>query len=548
MADSKNSKISELTELTDPSNADFIPIVDTANTETKKISYSSLIAALNTDDDSYSKTETDALIASGMWYYANQAAFPAAADNHGRVVHSHADGSMYYAHSGSWHKIENEAEAEAARAVIQADVDQNEVDANSSIANLASTHLGYINNVQNQVTINNAKVGITTAQASAITANTAKTGITTAQASAITANTAKVGITTAQADAITANTADIATNTTNIASKAPIADPDFTGTVGIAKSGVSGVLDIDGDVYIENGKINGETGSVDFSNNQAQLILGTFKSDAVKVQRVDANSTLIFGVDASSETTGKATMLNAEVSNDLTVSGKSVIKEIESFGGGGGSPDGITIDALHGTLNLNADDNVEVDATGTIKLDAGQTVTLSSDLIINDGDIDVDLDHRISVGQVVTSKILCEGAGGHSTAQPITYDSKEHRFRDYDGSTNGPTNMLVVNKFDGYTGARVGINKDPSASNNVALHVVAGKNSSTNAEDLGLKVVGGSFFEDFIRVGHYTDTTRGQISNPTNGTIIYNSQHHEFQGYVGGGTGWQKFNMGAVSS
>ena len=40
-----DKKISELTELTDPSNADYIPIVDTANQETKKISYASLVAA-----------------------------------------------------------------------------------------------------------------------------------------------------------------------------------------------------------------------------------------------------------------------------------------------------------------------------------------------------------------------------------------------------------------------------------------------------------------------------------------------------------------------
>ncbi len=68
----------------------------------------------------------DALIASGMWLYPDQAAFPAAADNHGRIVHSHADASMFYAHAGAWHKIENEAEATAARLVIQNDVDANE--------------------------------------------------------------------------------------------------------------------------------------------------------------------------------------------------------------------------------------------------------------------------------------------------------------------------------------------------------------------------------------------------------------------------------------
>ena len=66
------------------------------------------------------------LIASGMWLFASQADFPAAADNHGRIIHSHADASMFYAHAGAWHKIENEAEAEAARLVIQNDVDANE--------------------------------------------------------------------------------------------------------------------------------------------------------------------------------------------------------------------------------------------------------------------------------------------------------------------------------------------------------------------------------------------------------------------------------------
>jgi len=58
-----NKKISLLTELTSPANGDFIPIVDTSTSQTKKISYSSLITALNTDDDSYSKTEVDSAFA-----------------------------------------------------------------------------------------------------------------------------------------------------------------------------------------------------------------------------------------------------------------------------------------------------------------------------------------------------------------------------------------------------------------------------------------------------------------------------------------------------
>ena len=52
----------------------------------------------------------DALIASGMWLYADQAAFPPAADNHGRVVHSHADGAIFYAHGGMWHQVAKEVD------------------------------------------------------------------------------------------------------------------------------------------------------------------------------------------------------------------------------------------------------------------------------------------------------------------------------------------------------------------------------------------------------------------------------------------------------
>ena len=181
--------------------------------------------------------------------------------------------------------------------------------------------------------------------------------------------------------------------------------------------------------------------------------------------------------------------------------------------------------------------------TGTTNFNG--SVDFNQGVLCDDG-LGVTGDLTVSSGKIITNEIQCEGTTS-GNSQPIKYDSNEHRFRDYDAN---PTNLMVIKKIDGYTGARVGINKDPSSSNAVALHVVAGKNSSTNVKDLGLKVTGGGvFLEKFIRVGHYTDATRASsFPTPTNGTIIYNQEHHEFQGYVGGGTGWQKFNMGAVSS
>ena len=45
------------------------------------------------------------------FYYANQAAFPNPATYHGAVAHSHADGKMYFAHSGAWAALANASDA-----------------------------------------------------------------------------------------------------------------------------------------------------------------------------------------------------------------------------------------------------------------------------------------------------------------------------------------------------------------------------------------------------------------------------------------------------
>jgi len=45
------------------------------------------------------------------FYYANQAAFPSATTYHGAIAHSHADGKMYFAHSGAWAALANASDA-----------------------------------------------------------------------------------------------------------------------------------------------------------------------------------------------------------------------------------------------------------------------------------------------------------------------------------------------------------------------------------------------------------------------------------------------------
>ena len=47
------------------------------------------------------------------FYFANQAAFGAAATYHGAIAHSHADGAMYFAHGGVWNRLANASEIPA---------------------------------------------------------------------------------------------------------------------------------------------------------------------------------------------------------------------------------------------------------------------------------------------------------------------------------------------------------------------------------------------------------------------------------------------------
>ena len=63
------------------------------------------IAAITAEEQ-----RVDALIASGMWLFDDQASFPDATTNHGRVVHSHADGAIFYAHGGMWHQVAKEVD------------------------------------------------------------------------------------------------------------------------------------------------------------------------------------------------------------------------------------------------------------------------------------------------------------------------------------------------------------------------------------------------------------------------------------------------------
>ena len=149
------------------------------------------------------------------------------------------------------------------------------------------------------------------------------------------------------------------------------------------------------------------------------------------------------------------------------------------------------------------------------------------------------------IPKMVTGEIQCVGTTG-GTAEPIHYDAKEHRFRDYD---ENPNNLVVIKKTDGENVGKVGINSNNPKS---ALHIVGGHSSGITGE--AMRVIGGGFFDDWVRLGHYTDSTRDALPATPIGTIIYNSEHYEVQVFIGDTTGaggagsWKALTMQNVAT
>jgi hypothetical protein len=225
------------------------------------------IAAITAEEQ-----RVDALIASGMWLFATQADFPDAANNHGRVVHSHADGAIFYAHAGAWHQVAKEVDlqttiasvANEATARVAGDdalsgrLDVLEADpttatavaagdaatlssantyTNGEIATEASARTSADTSLSNRLDVLEADPTTATAVAavqSDVDANQ------TASESADSALSGRLDVLEADpttATAVAAVQADVDQNESDadaaLALKAPLADPDFTGQLDV---------------------------------------------------------------------------------------------------------------------------------------------------------------------------------------------------------------------------------------------------------------------------------------------------------------------------
>ena len=118
---------------------------------------------------------------------------------------------------------------------------------------------------------------------------------------------------------------------------------------------------------------------------------------------------------------------------------------------------------------------------------------------------------NITAPRLITNEIQCVGTTT-GTAQPITYDSKEHRFRDYDET---PNNLMVIKKVDGVPIGKVGINHNNPVS---ALHVVGGHTAGGGITNEALRVVGSGLFTSTDEIGLV-------VARDTNNTVSTNGGH-----------------------
>jgi len=227
---------------------------------------------------------------------------------------------------------------------------------------LNTSKTGITSGQTSAITANTNKNGISAAQANAITANTSKTGITSSQATAISTNSGKTGITSAQATAITNNTAkntdvnhnvstDLSASANGTSLVIESSDGDNASLPAATESAWGAMTDEQASAVIANTAKVGTTSTertriaanhtkVGITTGQASAITANTNKTGISSAQATAISTNSgkTGISAAQSeaitaNTNKATDVNHNVSTNLSISGTSAARVIESSDG-----------------------------------------------------------------------------------------------------------------------------------------------------------------------------------------------------------------------
>ena len=115
------------------------------------------------------ETFLDDQLASDMWLFSDQSAFPSASDNHGRVVHSHADGAMFYSHGGQWIQLSTQASVD----LLQTTIDNLDIDISPETLNSINELAGALQDDPNIISALQTKDTQLEGQITSLSASTA---------------------------------------------------------------------------------------------------------------------------------------------------------------------------------------------------------------------------------------------------------------------------------------------------------------------------------------------------------------------------------------
>jgi len=359
------------------------------------------------------------------------------------------------------------------------------------------------------VALNNAKVGITTTQANEITANTAKisytdaadvalnndkVGITTTQASEISANTLKTGITTTQATAID-------TNATNIAAKANIESPTFTGTptlptgtvavtqtAGNNTTAVATTAYVDGATKAINTLADGKIYLGNGSNKATQVALSgdvTINNAGVStIGESKVTNTMLSGsIDLTTKVTGVLPIANggtgSATQNFVDLTTAQTIAGVKTFSNDA-KINGITVGRGAGNIETNT-------STGLRALASNTTGTYNSALGTNSLQNNSTGSSNVAIGGYALSSNFL---GNYNTALGYSAD------------------VSVISGEELTNATAIGFNAIVTASNTIQL----GNTDVTNVKTSGTLTAGAVTYTS-------TDGTTGQVLT-TNGVGV----------------------------
>lgn len=302
-----------------------------------------------------------------------------------------------------------------------------------------STKVGFISvtqavdldTIESDVSTNNAKVGITTQQASDITANNAKTGITTTQASNITANNAKVSM-------VLGTSAGTA----------------LEGDTALLQLGTSSTTALAGDTTT----ISAQQ-ATDISTNNAKVGITTGQADAIVANTAKTGITTE-QANAITANTSKVGITTQQAS-DITTNNSKV---------------GITTQQASDITTNNA--KISFDSTSSTKLGTiaeGAEVNVNADWTATTGDAFIQ--NKPTLATVATTGAYGDLSGTPSLASVATSG-------DYDDLENTPTIPTNNNQLTNGAGYTTNVGTVTNVTVGTGLDVTSGTTTPSLSLDL----------------------------------------------------------------